>query len=111
MSEPTLYERLGGIYPIATFVDDAHHKVSPAGFKYLVTEMVGWATGGPQVYTGKSMLDSHQHLKISPHEWEAFIDDLRQSCDRFQIPSRERSELIAIVQSTYNDIVHKSHHS
>jgi hypothetical protein len=27
-------------------VDEAHHRVPPAGFKYLVTEMVCWATGG-----------------------------------------------------------------
>src|SRR6266487_167157 len=52
----SLYDHLGGFYPIATVVDDfidriivddrlnknprvdeAHHKVLPAGFKYLVT--------------------------------------------------------------------------
>ena len=26
-------------------VDEAHHKVPPAGFKYLVTEMLCWASG------------------------------------------------------------------
>jgi hemoglobin len=81
--KPSLYDRLGGVYSIATVVDDfinrimvdprlnsnprvdeAHHRVPPAGFKYLVTEMVCWATGGPQKYTGKSMADSHAHLKI-----------------------------------------------
>src|SRR6266513_2481359 len=66
-SKPTLYDRLGGVYSIAAVVDDfidrvmhnpvlnanaavdeAHHRVSAAGFKYYVTEMVCWATGGPQ---------------------------------------------------------------
>jgi hemoglobin len=41
---PSLYERLGGVYSIATVanprVDEAHHRVPPAGFKYLVTEML-----------------------------------------------------------------------
>jgi hemoglobin len=46
-------------------VDEAHHRVSPAGFKYLVTEMVCWATGGPQKYTGRSMKNSHQHLMVT----------------------------------------------
>src|SRR5258708_9136753 len=55
----SLYERLGGVYPIAAVVDDfvdrlmvdprinanakvdeAHHRVPPAGFKYLVTAQV-----------------------------------------------------------------------
>ena len=66
-SQPTLYERLGGVYSIAAVidglidrvmddprlnanprVDEAHHRVSRAGFKFLATELVCWATGGPQ---------------------------------------------------------------
>ena len=123
-SQTTLYERLGGIYSIATVVDDfidrimvdprlnanprvdeAHHKVPPAGFKYLVTEMVGWASGGPQRYTGRPMADSHRDLKITPQEWEAFLDDFRQTLDKFHVPAAEQAELRAIVQSTYGDIV------
>ena len=122
--KPSLYERLGGIYPIAVVVDDfidrvmadarlnanpavneAHHKVPPAGFKYLVTEMVGWATGGPQKYTGRSMRDSHQHLNITPKEWDAFMDDFQQTLDKFKVPAVEQAELKTIVQSTYGDIV------
>ena len=120
----SLYERLGGVYNIAVVVDDlinrvmsdarlnanpavneAHHKVPPAGFKYLVTEMVCWASGGPQKYSGRSMRDSHSHLNITPKEWEAFMDDLQQTLDRFQVPAAEQGELRAIVQSTYGDIV------
>ena len=123
-AQPSLYERLGGIYPIAVVVDDfinrimadarlnantavqeAHHKVPPAGFKYLVTEMVGWATGGPQKYTGRSMRDSHQHLNITPKEWEAFMDDFQETLNKFEVPAAEQAELKAIVQSTYGDIV------
>ena len=56
--KPSFYDRLGGVYGIATvaddcinrimvdpklnanpLVDEAHHRVPPAGFKYLVTEM------------------------------------------------------------------------
>jgi len=120
----SLYDRLGGIYNIAVVVDDfidrvmsdarlnanpavneAHHKVPPAGFKYLVTEMVGWATGGPQKYSGRSMADSHRHLNITPEEWESFMDDFQQTLDKFKVPAREQGELKTIVNSTYNDIV------
>jgi hemoglobin len=123
-TQPTLYERLGGVYSIATVVDDfidrvmsdarlnanpavdeAHHKVPPAGFKYLATEMVCWATGGPQKYTGRSMADSHRHLNITPQEWAAFMDDFQQTLDKFKVPAAEQAELRAIVQSTYGDIV------
>jgi hemoglobin len=120
----SLYERLGGIYSIATVVDDfidrimndprintnpavneAHHKVPPAGFKYLVTEMVGWASGGPQKYTGRPMRESHEHLNITPKEWDAFMDDFQQTLDKFGVPAAEQVELKAIVNSTYGDIV------
>ncbi|MBM3994759.1 MAG: group 1 truncated hemoglobin [Planctomycetes bacterium] len=126
MPSSTLYERLGGVYAIATVVDDfidrvmanpilnanpkvneAHHKVPPPGFKYLVTEMVCWATGGPQKYTGKSMRDSHAHLDITEAEWLAFMKDLRDCFAKFKIPIPEQNELIAIVESTKKDIVLK----
>ena len=86
-------------------VNEAHHKVPPAGFKYLVTEMVGWASGGPQKYTGRPMRESHEHLNITPKEWDAFMDDLQQTLDKFKVPAAEQEELKAIVQSTYGDIV------
>lgn len=120
----SLYERLGGIWGIAVVVDDfvdrvmadprlnknpkvdeAHHRVPPAGFKYLVTEMVGWATGGPQQYTGRSMLDSHAHLDITEDEWQSFLDDLRATLAKFAVPPAEQAELLAIVESTKADIV------
>ena len=63
--EPSLHDRLGGVYNIATVVEDhidrvmvdarlnanprvdeAHHRVSAAGFKYYVTEMACLAAGG-----------------------------------------------------------------
>ena len=122
--KPSLYDRLCGVYSIATVVDDfidrimvdprlntnpqvdeAHHRVPPAGFKYLVTEMACWATGGPQKYTGKSMADSHRDLKITPVEWEAFLDDFQQTLGKFNVPAEEQVELKAIVNSTRSDIV------
>jgi hemoglobin len=120
----SLYERLGGVYSIASVVDDfidrimvdprlntnplvdeAHHRVSPAGFKYLVTEMSCWATGGPQQYSGRSMHESHAHLKITGEEWVAFMEDLDLTFDKFQVPTPERDEFIAIIASTKPDIV------
>src|SRR5262249_3306367 len=70
-------------------------------------EMVCWATGGPQKYTGRSMKDSHQHLMITATEWEAFLDDLQQTLDKFKVPQAEQTEIKAIVASTRADIVVK----
>lgn len=124
--KPALYDRLGGVYNIATVVDDlidrvmvdarlnanprvdeAHHRVSSAGFKYLVTEMVCWASGGPQKYSGRSMGDSHRHLLINEEEWAAFMSDVQQTLDKFEVPQEEQDELKAIVESTKESIVVK----
>jgi hemoglobin len=120
----SLYDRLGGIYSIATVVEDfidrimvddrlnanprvdeAHHRVLPPGFKYLVTEMLAEAAGGPQRYTGRSMEESHREMLITPEEWRAFMDDLNRTLDKFDVPQQERSEVVAIVESTRDDIV------
>jgi len=122
--EPTLYDRLGGAYNIAVVVDDfidrimvddrlnanprvdeAHHRVSPSGFKYYVTEMVCWAAGGPQTYSGRTMGDSHRHLMITDEEWTAFMDDFQQTLDKFEVPQLEQVELTPIVESTKDSIV------
>jgi len=123
-NQRSLYERLGGVYSIATVVDDlidrvmsdarlnanplvdeAHHRFPPAGFKYLVTEMVCWASGGPQQYTGRTMRESHENLKISAGEWDAFLDDVRQTLNKFKVPQAEQAELNAIIASTRADII------
>jgi hemoglobin len=120
----SLYERLGGAYSIAAVVDDfidrvmdnpqlnanpkvdeAHHRVSRAGFKYYVTEMVCWATGGPQRYSGRSMLESHAHLGITEEEWQVFLADFRACLAKSGVPESEQAELFPIVDSTKKDIV------
>ena len=86
-------------------VDEAHHRVSPAGFKYLATEPVCHAAGDPQSYSGRAMGDSHGHLMITPDEWEAFLDDFQQTLNKFGVPQPEQDELKAIVESTRAAIV------
>jgi hemoglobin len=76
-----------------------------AGFKYLVTEMLCWAAGGPQKYTGRSMKDSHKDLMITAAKWKAFLDDLQQTLDKFAVPQAEQAEIKAIIDSTRADIV------
>src|SRR5438105_9830774 len=132
VSERTsLYDRLGGVYSIATVVEDlidqimvdprlnanprvdeahhrvdeAHHKVPPAGFKYLVTEMLCGAAGGPQRYSGRSMEESHRDMAITPGEWQAFMDDVQTTLDKFSVPAAEQAEVKALVESTRAAIV------
>ncbi|GMU94578.1 group I truncated hemoglobin [Ignavibacterium album] len=120
----TLYERLGGVYAIATVVDDfierllvndvlnanpaikeARDRIPKAGLKFRVTALVCQVTGGPEVYTGRSMKDAHKHLNITEKEWDAMVADFKKTLDKFKVPQKEQNELFAIVGSTKSDIV------
>jgi hemoglobin len=119
-----LYDRLGGVYSIATVVDDfierllvnptlnanpaiaeARSRVPKAGLKFHVTALVCEVTGGPCKYTGRAMKESHQQLNITEGQWQAMVADFRKTLDMFKVPAKEQEELIIIVGSTKKDIV------
>jgi hemoglobin len=127
VKQPSLYERLGGTYSIATVVDDfierllvnatlnanpaineARTRVPKAGLKFHVTALVCEVSGGPCKYGGRTMKESHQHLNISQADWDAMVADFKATLDKFKVPQREQQELITIVGSTRNDIVRPS---
>ncbi len=119
-----LYDRLGGVYSIATVVDDfierllvnhtlnanpainqARSRVPKAGLKFHVTALVCEVTGGPCTYTGRAMKESHQQLNITEGQWQAMAADFQKTLDKFTAPAKEQEELIIIVGSTKKDIV------
>ena len=51
------------------------------------------------------MVTSHLHLKITAGEWQAFMEDLDQTLDKFAVPATERAEIQTIVESTRAEIV------
>jgi hemoglobin len=51
------------------------------------------------------MKTTHQGMKISDGDWSAFLEHLHATLDSFRVPSAERDEVIAFVQSTKSDIV------
>ncbi len=127
-AQPTksLYDRLGGVYPISvvvdTFIDllfvndvlnanpaikEARDRVPRAVLKYHVTALVCQETRGPCKYTGRGMRESHAHLNISEKEWQAMMADFRRVLNNYGVPIKEQQELIAIVERTKKDIVVK----
>merc|ERR1712048_78296 len=86
------YAMLGGVYPIALFVDRLVEKVlqgdrvqvqwnhiddpvairHPPGLKYMVTELLCNAAGGPEVVTSKGFDEAK--LGINPNQWNDFLN-------------------------------------
>ena len=115
----SLYERLGGIYAIALVVNRfsdiivndpiaGKNSKNPAlrdwhnnklnrlpGLKFMRTLWVAAVSGGPFNYTGKNLADAHRDLRISPEEFDAVAADLEESLDYYNVPEREKQEVLA----------------
>lgn len=118
MVEPTLYERLGGIFAIAAVVNDfsdrvvknqkivdanpelhewhtvTYHTRLP-GLKWGRTSWLAMTAGGPFLYTRKEMRDAHFDLKISPEVFDEVSAELANATDHFNVPEREKQEVLA----------------
>jgi hemoglobin len=120
----SLYDRLGGLYPIAALVDDfidrvfvnatlnanpniykARKEERKPGLKTQVSTLVCSVTGGPCKYIGLDMKAAHKDMHITEKEWQALMVDFRASLAKFKVPGAEQKELIDIVESTKADIV------
>ena len=119
-----LYDRLGGVYAIASVVDAfierllvnntlnanpaidaARKRVPKTGLKFQVTALVCEVTGGPCKYTGRTMKEAHKNLNITERECNAMLADFKKTLDQFKVPPAEQKELNGIVASTKPDIV------
>jgi hemoglobin len=117
-AEASLYDRLGGQTAIVAVIDDfvgnvAADKRINARFahtdiphlKQMLVEQVCQATGGPCTYTGKNMRDAHKGMKITDADFNALVEDLTKSLDKFKVGEKEKSELLTALGSMKGDIV------
>ncbi len=122
MSEnETLYARLGGYDAIAAVVDDLMLRLMAdsrlgrfwqnrgedgvAREKQLLIDFLCSGAGGPLLYTGRDMSISHKGMGISEDDWEAASGHMNATLDKFQVPERERNEVIGFIESTKAGIV------
>ena len=121
MTEKTLYERLGGYDAIAAVVNDLLPRLESDSRlgrfwehrgedginreKQLLIDFLCANAGGPLLYTGRDNKTSHRGMGVSETDWEKFIGHLNATLDNFQLPTQERSDVIAFIESTRADIV------
>jgi hemoglobin len=115
----SLYTRLGGnpaiTAVVADFVTERVAKdnrinsffaeVDLTNLQRLLVEQIGSATGGPEVYSGRSMQEAHAGLGISVADFNALVEDLVASLDHFEVPEAEKTELLNALGPMQSDIV------
>jgi len=108
--QKSLYDRLGGQPAITAVVDDfvgnvaADNRIN--GFfartdiprlKRLLVEQICQGTGGPCTYTGRSMQAAHKGMNITDAQFNALVEDLQKSLNKFKVPEKEQGDLLAIL--------------
>ena len=114
----SLYERLGGSAAISAVIDDfvarcaadaringKFARTDVPRLTSMLVDQVTMATGGPATYRGRSMPDTHRGMGVTAGEFEALVEDLVATLDRFAVPAAEQQELIAILAPIRSDVV------
>ena len=120
---PTLYKRLGGYDAIAAVSDDflarlaadpqfarffgGHSTDSMQRLRQNVVNQLCAATGGPCLYTGRDMKTAHAGLGITGKDWDASVKALVATLDKFNVPAKEKDEVLAAIGGLRKDIVEK----
>ena len=121
MAEKSLYERLGGYDAICAVVNDLLPRLMADARlgrfwqnrgedginreKQLLIDYLCASAGGPMLYTGRDNKTSHKGMGISEDDWSSFVGHVTATLDKFNLPQRERGDVLGFIDSTKADIV------
>jgi hemoglobin len=116
----TLYERLGGKEAITAVIDDFVARVAADArinsffasadiprLKIQLVNQICQASGGPCTYTGQDMKKAHRGMGVNNSHFDALVEDLVATLDKFKVPAAEKNELLAALAPMRKDIVER----
>lgn len=119
----TLYNRLGGKKAIVAVVNDfvgncatdprinsffAKTAADPkrlATFKNNLVDQICEAASGPCKYKGKSMKAAHAGMGVKGADFDALVEDLVKSLDKFKVAKADKDTLLGVLGPMKSDIV------
>ena len=114
----SLYERLGGLDAITGVVDAFVARCAGDGrinakfarsdvprLKKMLVDQVCEAAGGPCTYTGRTMKETHDGMRVTAGEFDALVEDLIATLDEFGVPKAEQDELLGLLAPMRDEIV------
>jgi hemoglobin len=115
---PTLYERLGGKDAITAVVDDfvarcaadaringKFARTDVGRLKSMLVDQVCMASGGPCVYEGRDMRETHDGMAVTGGEFDALVEDLVATLNQFGVGKAEQDELLGVLGPLRAEIV------
>ena len=124
-ADQTLYKSLGGKKAITAVVDDFVGRVAAdtrinsyfmatatdperlAKFKKNLVDQICEAAGGPCKYKGKDMKAAHAGMGITSPDFDALVQDLVASLDKFMVKDGDKQALLGVLGPMKKDIVEK----
>ena len=117
----SLYQRLGGRPAIVAVVNDFVGNVARderinrffadtdiTRLKRLLVQQICAGSGGPCEYEGRSMRETHRGLGIRNRDFDALVQDLVRSLNKFGVRPREQRELLGLLGPMRRDIVQRA---
>jgi hemoglobin len=117
---PSLYQQLGGEPGVNAIVDgllehieqDArivHHFADTdiSRFRRLLAEQLCQLSGGPCVYTGGTMAESHTGFNITLADYDALVAGLINVMQQQNISLAAQNQLLGLLAPMYKDISYR----
>jgi hemoglobin len=114
----SLYERLGGLGAITAVVDSfaarcagddrinqKFARTDIPRLKKMLVDQVCEAAGGPCVYTGRTMRETHDGMGVTAGEFDALVEDLVATLNEFEVAKAEQEELLGLLGPMRDAIV------
>ena len=114
----TLYERLGGTSAITAVVEDFRERcggdtrinakfarTDMARLTSMLIDQITEATGGHGHYTGRDMKTAHTDMGVTSGEFDALVEDLVATLNKFGVGKTEQDELLGILGPLKPEIV------
>jgi hemoglobin len=118
MVASSLFERLGGTGAVTAVVEDFSARCAKDArinskfartdiprLRSMLIDQVSEATGGPAKYTGRDMKTAHVDMGVTTAEFNALVEDLVATLNKFGVGKREQDELLGILGPLKSDIV------
>lgn len=120
MTQPTLFDRIGGDAAVDAAVDIFYRKVlvDPRISHFFDTvdmdrqrvkqkAFLTYAFGGPANYSGKDMRAGHAHLKLTEEHFDAVMENLGNTLKELQVPAELIAEAAKVAASVKNDVLNR----
>jgi len=128
--EPSLYERLGGIFAIAAVVDRFSDAIivnpklnkNPAlkawnqteaptrlpGLKFMRTIWMAAMAGGPFTYPGLPLHEAHLPFHLAPEEFDEVGAEIVRALDYYKVSKADQQELVDVYMRTKSEVTSPS---